>query len=243
MSFVVMPAMDLRAGQVVRLQQGDYGRETSYAYEPEMLARVYAEAGARWLHLVDLDGARDGGYGARRLLDALHHDARLSVQTGGGVRSEADVRALLDAGAVRVVIGSLSVREPALVAGWIRRFGADRITIALDTRLEGGAWRLPVHGWTEAGDRQLFPLLDTYVEAGLKHLLCTDIARDGMLSGPNVELYRTLLAHAPGIELQASGGIRDLDDIRAVRAVGCSGVVIGKAVLDGHLDLIEALSC
>ena len=144
---------------------------------------------------------------------------------------------------MRVVIGSLSVREPALVAGWIRRFGADRITIALDTRLEGGAWRLPVHGWTEAGDRQLFPLLDTYVEAGLKHLLCTDIARDGMLSGPNVELYRTLLAHAPGIELQASGGIRDLDDIRAVRAVGCSGVVIGKAVLDGHLDLIEALSC
>jgi phosphoribosylformimino-5-aminoimidazole carboxamide ribotide isomerase len=243
MTFTVIPAMDLRDGRVVRLQQGDYGRETHYAYDPELLARMYAEAGARWLHLVDLDGARDGGYGARRLLDALRHDGRLSVQTGGGVRNEADVRGLLDAGAARVVIGSLAVREPVLVAGWLRRFGSERITIALDTRLDGGMWRLPVHGWTETGDRQLFPLLEAYVEAGLKHLLCTDIARDGMLTGPNLTLYRTVLAHAPGIELQASGGIRDLADIRAVREAGCRGVVIGKAVLDGHLDLIEALSC
>ncbi len=243
MSFTVMPAMDLRGGQVVRLVQGDYGRETRYGHDPETLAVAYAAAGARWLHLVDLDGARDGGYGARRLLDALRHDGRLSVQTGGGVRNEADVRTLLDAGAARVVIGSLAVREPALVAGWIGRFGADHITVALDTRLDGGVWRLPVHGWTETGDRQLFPVLDGFLSAGLKHLLCTDIARDGMLSGPNVALYRAVLAAAPGVALQASGGIRDLADIRAVRDAGCSGVVIGKAVLDGHLDLIEALAC
>lgn len=240
--FIVYPAIDVREGAVVRLRQGDYAAETRYRADPLALARQYAGAGARWLHLVDLDAARAGGYTLAPLLAHIKRETRLRVQTGGGVRSEADVQALLDAGADRVVIGSLAVREPARVAEWVGRLGAERITLALDTRRdEQGRWRLPVHGWTEAGGRELDTLAAAYADLGLRHLLCTDIARDGMLSGPNIELYRYLCGRFPNLAVQASGGARDVADVAAARAAGCGGIVLGKALLDGQLDLVDAL--
>ncbi|PKM15108.1 MAG: 1-(5-phosphoribosyl)-5-[(5-phosphoribosylamino)methylideneamino]imidazole-4-carboxamide isomerase [Gammaproteobacteria bacterium HGW-Gammaproteobacteria-2] len=244
MSFTVYPAIDVRDGQVVRLVQGDYAQQTTYGDDPLALAQRYAKAGAQWLHLVDLDAARAGGYTLLPLLQSLATRSTLKVQTGGGVRSESDVARLLDAGAQRVVIGSLAVREPETVAGWIARFGAEHITVALDTRQDAqGSWRLPVHGWTEDGERELDDLAAAYAAAGLHHLLCTDIARDGMLSGPNQALYQHLLAQCPTLAVQASGGVRDLDDVIAARASGCTGVVLGKALLEGHLELAEALAC
>lgn len=244
MSFTVYPAIDVRDGKVVRLAQGDYARQTTYGDDPLAQAQRYAEAGAQWLHLVDLDAARAGGYTLLPLLRALATHTALKVQTGGGVRSADDVASLLDAGAQRVVVGSLAVREPDTAIGWIARFGAERITVALDTRQdERGSWRLPVHGWTEDGAHDLDTLATRYTEAGLRHLLCTDIARDGMLSGPNQALYRHLLERLPALAVQASGGVRDLDDVIAARSSGCAGVVLGRALLEGRFELSEALTC
>ena len=242
--FTAYPAIDVRDGRVVRLVQGDYDRETRYAADPFALAMRYADAGARWLHLVDLDAARAGGYTLAPLLRRIAEDGRLRVQTGGGVRDEAAIAAILDAGASRVVVGSLAVREPERVVEWLRSFGAERITVALDTRRDDdGVWRLPVHGWTERAERDLDACLDLYAAAGARHLLCTDIARDGMLQGPNLDLYRSVVARVPALALQASGGVRDAADVAAARAVGCAGAVLGKALLESRLTVEEALAC
>lgn len=241
MSFTIYPAIDVRDGRVVRLRQGDYALETRYGAAPLGLAQGYAEQGARWLHLVDLDAARAGGYTLMPLLQAIKADSPLHVQTGGGVRNETDVEAILAAGADRVVIGSMAVREPRLVCDWLEHFGADRITVALDVRNIDGVWQLPSHGWTEDSGVELAPLLVMFASHGLRHLLCTDIARDGMLSGPNIELYEQALGIAPELELQASGGVRSVADVKAAHAAGCTGVVLGKALLDGRFELSEAL--
>lgn len=237
MSFTVYPAIDVREGRVVRLRQGDYAQETRYASEPFTLASAYAEQGARWLHLVDLDAAKAGGYTLNALLQRLKAETTLSVQTGGGIRSKADVAKLLDAGADRVVIGSLAINAPEKVADWIRTFGAERIVVALDTRETDGMWQLPVHGWTAASTWTLPDALAFYVERGLRHLLSTDIACDGMLAGPNLALYALIGRLAPDLLVQASGGVRDLDDVLAARAAGCAGVVLGRALLEGRFGV------
>jgi len=243
MSFTVYPALDIREGRVVRLAQGDYARETRYGDDPLPRAQAFLAAGAQWMHLVDLDAARLGGYTLAPLLAAIAATG-LKVQTGGGVRSRDDVARLLDAGAARVVIGSLAVGDSGAVLAWLEEFGGDRITVALDSRQDAeGLWRLPVHGWTETAADTLDTLAQRYAEAGLRHLLCTDIARDGMLSGPNLALYAHLRALAPSLQVQVSGGVRDLADVAAARASGCSGVVLGKALLEGRLVLEDALAC
>lgn len=244
MSFTILPAIDVRDGAVVRLLQGDYARETRYGDDPLAQAIAYARAGAEWLHLVDLDAARAGGYTLMDLLGRLRRETGLKVQTGGGVRGERDLVALLEAGAERVVIGSLAVREPGTVQSWLRRYGAGRVTVALDTRCdESGRWTLPVEGWTRSSASTLDALAMDYANAGLQHLLCTDIARDGMLQGPNLDLYRHLGSLVPGLAVQASGGVRDLEDVRGAREAGCAGVVLGKALLEGRLSVEEALAC
>jgi len=142
------------------------------------------------------------------------------------------------------VVGSVSVREPATVIGWLREFGPDRLTIALDARqAEDGRWLLPVHGWTETAEDTLDVLAQRYAEAGMQHLLCTDIARDGMLSGPNIDLYQHLATLLPGVAVQASGGVRDADDVAQAKAVGCGGAILGKALLEGRMTLEGALAC
>jgi phosphoribosylformimino-5-aminoimidazole carboxamide ribotide isomerase len=244
MSFTVYPAIDVRDGRVVRLRQGDYAEETRYGDDPLLFAKRYADAGAAWLHLVDLDAAKAGGYTLHPLLRDIVAGTALQVQTGGGVRTRADVASLLDAGAARVVVGSLAVRDPGSVLAWIGEFGSERITVALDTRRDAdGTWRLPVHGWTETASETLDELLRRYADGGLRHLLCTDIDRDGMLSGPNIALYRDACAAHSSLRLQASGGVRDVADVIAAREAGCSGAVLGKALLEGRLSLPEALAC
>lgn len=244
MSFLVYPAIDVRGRRVVRLRQGDYAEETRYDDAPLALAQSHAQAGAQWLHLVDLDAARAGGYTLAPLLAGIRASTTLQVQTGGGVRSREDVQRLLDAGAGRVVVGSLAVREPSRVMDWLEAFGGEALTVALDARQTAdGQWRLPVHGWTETSTHTLDVLLPRYVQAGLRHLLCTDIARDGMLAGVNLGLYRHLCAEYPDLQVQASGGVRGIADVIGARAAGCAGVVLGKALLDGQLSLKDALAC
>jgi phosphoribosylformimino-5-aminoimidazole carboxamide ribotide isomerase len=245
MSFDAIPAMDLRGGRVVRLLQGDYDKQTTYEVDPLELAQQWEAQGARWVHIVDLDAARDGGYSLQPLLRRLGAQTGLKIQTGGGVRDEKSLAELLHLGAARVVVGTLAVREPERVAGWLARHGAERITLALDARQDAdGAWRLPVSGWTHGSGAVLSELLSThYADAGLRHLLCTDIARDGMLSGFNLDLYRDIARDWPQLQLQASGGVRDAGDVAGARAAGASGAILGRALLEGRLDLVEALAC
>lgn len=244
MSFIVYPALDIREGRVVRLLQGDYAQQTTYGDDPLPRAQAFAAAGASWMHLVDLDAARAGGYTLAPLLSSIAAQTGLQVQTGGGVRSRDDVARILDAGATRVVVGSVSVREPDTVIGWLREFGPERLTIALDARqAEDGRWLLPVHGWTETAEDTLDVLAQRYAEAGMRHLLCTDIARDGMLSGPNIDLYEHLARLLPGVAVQASGGVRGADDVAQAKAVGCGGAILGKALLEGRMTLEGALAC
>lgn len=244
MDFTIIPAIDVRNSRVVRLNQGDYARETVYGDSPLATARDYADAGAKWLHLVDLDAARLGGYSLQALLADLRSVTPLMVQTGGGVRSEADVEGLLELGVARVVVGTTAVREPARVIGWLRTYGCERITLALDARQdEAGSWRLPVAGWTESSTESLDGLLQQYADAGLQHLLCTDIARDGMLSGFNLELYRLLASRWPQLQVQASGGVRSIEDVRAAREAGASAAILGRALLERRFRLDEAIAC
>lgn len=241
--FAVYPAIDVRDGLVVRLRQGDYEKETRYADDPVAVAQGYARAGARWLHLVDLDAARAGGYTLGAVLSEIASTTGLQVQTGGGVRTADDVQALLDAGATRVVVGSMAVREPETVVSWLERFGPDRVTVALDTRTgEDGTWVLPVAGWTSVAETDLPTTLHRYAESGLRHVLCTDIGRDGTLSGPNLNLYTFLTRAVPDVQVQASGGARHVHDVRSVRKVGCAGVILGKALLEGRLTVTEAVA-
>lgn len=241
--FDVYPALDILGGAVVRLHKGDYDKQTRYRDKAIDLATAYAESGARWLHLVDLDAARAGGYTLAPLLTQIVEQTGLQVQTGGGVRSADDVQRLLDAGAQRVVVGSVAVREPDTVLGWVDRFGPDRLTVALDTRTsEEGVWVLPVAGWTSVAETDLPTMLHRYAASGLQHVLCTDISRDGTLSGPNLHLYTFMTRSSPGLRVQASGGVRDAADLRSADKTGCAGVVLGKALLEGRLTIADAMA-
>lgn len=242
MSFTVLPAIDLRDGGVVRLYQGDYSRQTDYDVTPLDQAQRYADAGSRWLHVVDLDGARSGNTSNLDVIKALVGTG-LHLQAGGGVRSEDDLARLFDAGVKRVVVGSLSVREPDRVCRWLQQYGPERLTIALDTRWRDGAWRLPSAGWERDEEATLDDLAPRYAEAGARHLLCTDIDRDGTLTGPNFDLLAHIKAIAPHLDVQVSGGVRALDDVRQARQSGGAGIVLGRALLEGRFTLDEALAC
>ena len=241
MNLDIIPAIDLRGGQVVRLAQGDYARQTIYTHDPLALARGYLADGARWLHVVDLDGAQAGGLANLAVIEAIARTG-LCVQAGGGVRGIADVHRLLDAGVRRVVLGSVAIREPVRVAGWLERFGGERLTIALDTRWSDEHWSLPSAGWTQPESRTLDELAPWYAVHGARHLLCTDIDRDGMLAGFNLALYRHVSDIAPALAVQASGGVRSVEDIRAARVAGARGVILGRALLEGRFSLAEALA-
>lgn len=235
-----IPAIDLRDGKVVRLFKGDYAQQTTFDVEPLALAGRYADAGSAWLHVVDLDGARSGQFENLPTLSRIVDAGRLHVQAGGGVRDEDGVKRLFDAGVSRVVVGSIAIREPDTVARWLATYGAERIVLALDTRFRDGEWKLPSAGWTADEARTLDDLLPFYVAAGARHLLCTDIDRDGTMTGPNTALYRHLEQLAPSMDVQASGGVRSLDDIAALTLQGVSGIILGRALLQGEFTLGEA---
>lgn len=235
---ILIPAIDLRHGCVVRLQQGDYARETRYTESALEQAGLYQRAGAGLIHIVDLDSALTGGDGNLELIGEVCRTLDTPVQTGGGVRGIADVKARLDAGAARVVIGSVCVKQPDVVCNWLSEFGADRIVAGLDVkRDQGGRWIPQASGWTEAGELDLFALLDQLTDAGLRHLLCTDIERDGMLTGAGVPLYASLQDRYPVLETQASGGIGTEADIDAVAATGVHGCIVGRALLEGRVPM------
>lgn len=238
----LIPAIDLLDGRCVRLLYGDFERVTNYPALPAKLAQEYAGAGAEWLHVVDLAASRDGAGADTSALFELLGEAPQKVQTGGGVRSREDISRRLDAGAARVVVGSLSVTDSRGFIGWLEHFGAEKLVAALDIRMDekGTPWPR-IHGWTDRGDRDMWQLLDELVAGGLQHLLCTDISRDGALSGPNIELYTEVTSRYPSLGLQASGGVSKLDDLQDLKPTQASGVITGKALLEKRFSVAQAL--
>ena len=238
----LIPAIDLLDGRCVRLLHGDFDQVTPYPAPPAELARDYADAGAKWLHVVDLAASRDGVDADTSALFKLLGEAPQSVQTGGGVRGEKDISNRLEAGAARVVIGSLSVTDSSGFIAWLQHFGAEKLVAALDVRIDDAGIPWPrIHGWTSRGDRDLWQLLDELAVGGLRHLLCTDISRDGALSGPNLDLYSEITRRYPHLQLQASGGVSSLADLENLKSTGSSGVITGKALLDKRFTVSEAL--
>ncbi len=241
---IIYPAIDLRGGRVVRLTEGKFDQEKAYGDDPLAVARGFAAAGATWLHVVDLDGAKDPARRQTALVESLARGSGLRVQTGGGIRDEAQVAALLAAGVQRVIVGSLAVRAPALVRGWLKRFGAERIILSPDVRLdEAGIPRIAAAGWQEATGVALDDFLTGYLSAGLVHILCTDISRDGKLAGPNAALYAQLVPRFPALQIQASGGVSSLDDLRALQQTGAAGAIVGRALYENKFTLQQALAC
>ncbi|MEM6819623.1 MAG: 1-(5-phosphoribosyl)-5-[(5-phosphoribosylamino)methylideneamino]imidazole-4-carboxamide isomerase [Pseudomonadota bacterium] len=232
----IIPAIDIRGGKTVRLLHGDYSKQTSYDVEPAELARHYASLELKKLHVVDLDGALDGVPRNADVLKRVIEATGAEVQVGGGLRELSHVEALFDAGVTRIVIGSLAVTQPSLVAGWFEKFGTDRIVLAIDVRIsdEGDA-NVATHGWTETHAMTLQRLIEKYLPVGLKHVLCTDISRDGAMTGPSVALYQELVQDYPMLAVQASGGVSDLDDLVALRSTGVSGAITGRALLEGKI--------
>ncbi|MBT8070460.1 MAG: 1-(5-phosphoribosyl)-5-[(5-phosphoribosylamino)methylideneamino] imidazole-4-carboxamide isomerase [Xanthomonadales bacterium] len=238
----LIPAIDLLDGRCVRLLHGDFNKVTHYPSFPAELAAQYAAAGAEWLHVVDLAASRDGAGADTSALFTLLGQAPQKVQTGGGVRDERDISQRLDTGAARVVIGSLSVTDSKRFVGWLQHFGVDKLVAALDIRIDDDGVPWPrTHGWTGQGDRNMWQLLDELAAGGLEHLLCTDISRDGALSGPNLDLYSEITRRYPDLQLQASGGVSSLADLRRLKPTRAAGVITGKALLEKRFDVAAAL--
>jgi phosphoribosylformimino-5-aminoimidazole carboxamide ribotide isomerase len=229
----LIPSVDLRGGHCVRLLHGDFTAETRYDIDPKLLLANYRELGADWLHVVDLDGARDGSLGNREIILQLAAQTAVKLQVGGGLRNTAAVTQMLDMGVARVVIGSAAVTQVDQVRAWLEHFGPDRMTLAFDVRLDDdGVPRVATHGWQHQSELPLWNALAHFSDSQLKHVLCTDVGRDGAMTGPNVALYREAVQRHPQIEWQASGGIRNAGDLHALAGTGAAAAISGKALLD-----------
>jgi len=238
----LIPAIDLLQGEVVRLRHGDFSECTTYDVSAAQLAKDYCEAGAEWLHVVDLAASRDGDAADSQPLFRLLGAAPQRVQTGGGVRAEEDIRLRLDHGADRVVVGTLCITHPEKVIQWLKVFGSQRMVAALDVSHDkmGIPWPR-THGWTENSRQNLWEVLDHLTGRGLEHLLCTDISKDGAMGGPNLELYRQLIRRYPDLQVQASGGVSGLRDLAELRQTGVAAAITGKALLEGCFTVPDAL--
>ncbi|MDE1481826.1 1-(5-phosphoribosyl)-5-[(5-phosphoribosylamino)methylideneamino]imidazole-4-carboxamide isomerase [Xenorhabdus bovienii] len=241
---MIIAALDLIDGNVVRLHQGDYDQQRTYGNSPLSYLQQYEKEGAKLLHLVDLTGAKDPTKRQMILLRELLADISVPVQVGGGIRAENDIKSLLEAGASRVVIGSTAITQPELVKQWFQRYGAESIVLALDIRIStDGAKQIAISGWQENSNATLEQIVEQYLPVGLKHVLCTDISRDGTLNGSNIALYQEISQHYPQIQFQASGGIGNLADISLLPTTGVAGVIVGRALLEGKFTLTEAIQC
>jgi phosphoribosylformimino-5-aminoimidazole carboxamide ribotide isomerase len=237
---LLIPAIDLRGGRCVRLYQGNFAAETRYELEAHELLLRYRALGASFLHVVDLDGAKDGVLANRAVILRLASQRAVRLQVGGGVRSPDTIEDLLRHGVERVVVGSAAVERPDEVAGWLAHFGSERIALAMDVRLDSqGIPHVHTRGWTQESQLTLWNALGSYPEGKVRHVLCTDIERDGAMTGPSLALYRDCTTRLPQLAWQASGGVRNAADLAALAAIGVSAAISGKALLEEQIPLEE----
>jgi len=231
----IIPAIDLIDGKCVRLSQGDYAQKTVYNENPLEVAKMFADAGIRRLHLVDLDGAKAHHIVNHKVLERITSGTDLVVDFGGGLKSDDDLRIAFECGASMVTGGSIAVKNPDVFSSWISKFGAEKIILGADVKNE----KIAVGGWLETTELELLPFIKEYIRQGINKLICTDISKDGMLQGPALELYKKMLAAQPDMYLIASGGVSSIRDIELLHEAAVPAVITGKAIYEGRITLKE----
>jgi phosphoribosylformimino-5-aminoimidazole carboxamide ribotide isomerase len=230
----IIPAIDIIDGKCVRLQKGDYQKMTIYNEDPLEVARMFEDHGIKYLHVVDLDGARSKGLVNHRILEQISSKTNLLVDFGGGLKSDEDVRIAFESGASQVTGGSVALKDRRLFLSWLERYGASRIILGADCKNR----KIASNGWLEGSKVDVLDFIESYEAEGVRQVVCTDIEKDGMLKGPSSELYKEILA-ATKVELIASGGISVLEDLVSLKSAGCSGAIVGKAIYEGRISLKE----
>lgn len=239
----VIPAIDLQNGKCVRLLRGQFDQQTEYSDNPSSIARIFANFDVDDLHVVDLDGARTGKQENTDAICGIARETRFNIQLGGGIRYAANLEHWFDNGVRRCVVGSLCVQNPIEVKEWLKTYGPERIVLALDVNIRSdGKPMIATNGWAKTSNTTLWDCIEDYANAGLKHLLCTDISRDGAMTGPNVKLYSEIISRYPSLDLQASGGVRNAADLRELRDHGITAAITGRALLEGALSADEVSS-
>jgi phosphoribosylformimino-5-aminoimidazole carboxamide ribotide isomerase len=233
----IIPAIDLKDGKCVRLLKGDFAKTTEYSNDPASIGRRFSALAVQDLHIVDLDGARTGSQNNESIVKEIAAHSGLDVQLGGGIRERDSIVNWLAAGVRRCVVGSIAIDEPEVVKEWMSEFDVDAIVLALDIKLNAsGVPMLTTHGWTKDADITLWDCIEDYRGVGARHVLCTDVARDGAMTGPNVELYTEILRRYPDLQLQASGGVRNVADLRTLETLNIPAAITGRALLDGEIS-------
>jgi phosphoribosylformimino-5-aminoimidazole carboxamide ribotide isomerase len=231
----IIPAIDLIDGKCVRLSQGDYAQKTVYNENPLEVAKMFADAGIRRLHLVDLDGAKAHHIVNHKVLETIATNTDLIIDFGGGLKSDDDLRIAFESGAQMVTGGSIAVKNPDVFTAWISKFGGEKIILGADVKDE----KIAVGGWIETTDIELMPFIANYMQQGISKVICTDISKDGMLQGPSLELYKKMLAEKPDMYLIASGGVSSIQDIEQLHEASVPAVITGKAIYEGKIKLDE----
>ena len=231
----IIPAIDIIEGKCVRLSQGDYAKKKIYNENPLEVAKQFEDAGIKRLHLVDLDGAKKGTIVNPKVLETIASKTNLIIDFGGGIKTDADIQSVFNAGASIATIGSIAVKNSELFFSWRKKYGAEKILLGADVKNE----KIAVSGWMEQTQISIFDFIKSNFEKGIKNIFCTDISKDGMMKGASVDLYKKVKEKFPEINLIASGGISSLKDIDDVTSAGCSGVIIGKAIYEGNIKLSE----
>ncbi|MCR9173230.1 MAG: 1-(5-phosphoribosyl)-5-[(5-phosphoribosylamino)methylideneamino]imidazole-4-carboxamide isomerase [bacterium] len=234
----IIPAIDLIDGKCVRLSEGDYATKKVYNENPVEVARQFEASGVKYLHLVDLDGAKAGKIINYKVLESIVRETQLIVDFGGGLRSDEDLRIAFESGASKITGGSIAVKNPTLFEGWLERYGTDKIILGADCKNRN----IATGGWLDTSEMDVIEFIQAYQQKGISQVICTDISKDGMLAGPAIELYREIL-NQTDVALVASGGVTTLNDLEQLKAIGCSGAIIGKALYENKLSLkqIESL--
>ncbi len=234
----IIPAIDVIEGKCVRLTHGDYSQKKIYNEHPLEVAKEFEDAGLRRLHLVDLDGAKAGQVKNWKVLEAIAGKSSLTIDFGGGIKTEKDLQIVFDSGAALATIGSMAVKEKETFAQWIQTFGADKFFLGADVKAE----KLTITGWTEQTDIWIYDYIEEYIGEGINQIFCTDVAKDGALQGPSTELYKNIVEKFPALHFVASGGVGSIDDVHRLQEVGCKGVIIGKAIYEGRVSLPQLKS-
>lgn len=231
----IIPAIDIIDGKCVRLTQGDYSQKKIYNEHPLEVAIAFEDAGLRRLHLVDLDGAKAGAVKNWKVLETLAGKTGMVIDFGGGIKTAGDVDIVFNSGAALATVGSIAVKDGPLFVSWLQQYGADRFLLGADVKDE----KIAIGGWLETTDRWIYDFIQEYMEQGVRQLFCTDVSKDGLLQGPALELYQNIVDKFPDLHFIASGGVSEMDDVLRLEEIGCSGVIIGKAIYEGRITLKE----
>ncbi len=231
----IIPAIDIIDGKCVRLTQGDYDQKTIYHESPLEVAKEFEEAGLQRLHLVDLDGAKAGAVQNWKVLETIAKKTSLQIDFGGGIKTEADLQKVFDAGANFATIGSLAVKNPEIFSNWLQKYGPEKFLLGADVKGE----MIAVSGWLETSEELVYDFIQQYLDKGIQQLFCTDISKDGKLEGPSINLYKEIIRKFPSLYFIASGGVANVDDLYQLKEIGCKGAIVGKAIYEGRITLQE----